>query len=132
MKTSCSPKNGVRGLAFILVFTTTLVCSLQTGASAMLAPAAAPAPASDTVPDRAADMQAVQKTLESKVLRQRLHELGLSDREIQTRLGKLSDPQLHQLASRISSLNPAGDFTLFGILIAVVLVLFIIYLIKRI
>ena len=77
-------------------------------------------------------MQAVQKTLESKVLRQRLHELGLSDREIQTRLGKLSDPQLHQLASRISSLNPAGDFTLFGILIAVVLVLFIIYLIKRI
>ena len=125
-------KTGVRRLACVLAFTTTLVCFLQTGASAMLAPAAVPAPTSDAVPDRAADIRTVQKTLESKVLRQRLHELGLSDQEIQARLGKLSDQQVHQLASRIHALNPGGDFTLFGILIAVVLVLLIIYLIKRV
>jgi ribose 1,5-bisphosphokinase PhnN len=58
--------------------------------------------------DRAADRQAVQKTLESKILRQRLHELGLSDKEIQARLEKLSARQIHQLASRIDVLNPGG------------------------
>jgi hypothetical protein len=127
-------KSGGRWLACVLVFTTTLVCSLQTGANAMLAPASAPvsAPAGDAVTDRAADMRTVQKTLESKLLRQRLHELGYTDKEIQVRLDKLSDQQVHQLASRIDALNPGGDFTVFGILIAVVLVLLIIYLIKRV
>ena len=132
MKKSRSLKTAGRWLACVLVVTTTLVCSLQTGASAMIAPAAVPAPAADAVQGRAADMQAVQKTLESKVLRQRLHEMGLSDKEIETRLNKLSDQQVHQLASRIHALNPGGDFTLFGILILVVLVLLVIYLFKRI
>ena len=58
--------------------------------------------------------------------------MGLSDEEIQTRLSKLSDQQVHQLASRIHALNPGGDFTLFGVLIFVVVVLLIIYLVKRI
>jgi hypothetical protein len=127
-----SLKTGVRRLACVLVFTTTLVCSLQTGGYAMLAPAAVPPPAADGVTDRAADVRTVQKTLESKVLRQRLHELGLSDKEIQTRLDKLSDQQVHQLASRINAVNPGGDFTLFGLLLLVVLVLLIIYLVKRV
>ena len=69
-----------------------LALSLRTGASAMLAPAA--------VPPRAADAKAVQKALEAKLLRQRLRELGLSDKEIETRLSKLTDQQIHQLASR--------------------------------
>ena len=122
--------NGVRWMACVLVLTTTLVCSLKTGASAMLAPASAPAPMSDA--GRAADVQEVQKALESKVLRQRLHEMGLSDSEIQARLGKLSNQQVHQLASRIHALNPGGDFTVIGILLAVLLVLLIVYLVKRI
>ncbi|NNN04842.1 MAG: PA2779 family protein [Elusimicrobia bacterium] len=120
---------GARALACLLIFTTTMVCTLQTGARAMLAPATAPA--SDTGSQRAADVKTVQKTLESKVLRRRLHELGLSDKEIQARLDKLSDRQVHQFASRLHALNPAGDFTLIGVLIVVVLVLFIIYLVKR-
>jgi hypothetical protein len=68
-----------------------LSCILRTAASAMLVPAAAPP---------AAALRAMQKSLEAKVLRQRLHELGLTDQEIQTRLKKLTDQQIHQLASR--------------------------------
>ena len=68
----------------------------------MLVPAVVP------VSDRAADGQAVQKELESKILRQRLHELGFSDKEIEARLEKLSARQIHQLASRIDVLNPGG------------------------
>ena len=132
MTKSRSLKTAVRWLACVLAVTTTFVCSLQTGASAMIAPAAVPAPAADAVQDRASDMQTVQKTLESKVLRQRLHEMGLSDKEIDARLSKLSDKQVHQLASRIHALNPGGDFTLFGVLILVVLVLLVIYLVKRV
>jgi ribose 1,5-bisphosphokinase PhnN len=125
-------KTGVRWIACVLVFTTTLVCTLQAPAAAMLAPAGASSPAHESAPDRAADLRSVQKTLESKVLRQRLHELGLSDQEIQARLSKLSDRQVHQLASKLHALNPGGDFTIIGILIAVVLVLFIIYLVHRV
>jgi hypothetical protein len=66
--------------------------ALPNGASALLAPAAAPKPA--------VDAPMVQKTLEAKILRQRLRELGLSDREIGTRMKRLSDEQIHQLASR--------------------------------
>jgi Spy/CpxP family protein refolding chaperone len=66
--------------------------ALPSGAAAMLAPAAAPKPA--------ADAGTVQKTLEAKILRQRLRELGLSDQEIRARMKKLSDQQIHQLASR--------------------------------
>ncbi len=97
----------------------------------MIVPAAAPAtdPAAAV---RAADLKTVQNTLESKVLRHRLKELGYSDQEIQSRLSRLSDRQVHQLASRIHSLNPGGDFAIGGILILVLLVLLIIYLVKRV
>ncbi len=122
----------IRWLACVLVFTTTLICSLQSGASAMLAPAAVPRPASEPAPDRAADLGTVRKTLESKILRRRLGELGYSDKEIQARLSKLSDRQVHQFASRIHALNPGGDITVVGILVVVLLVLFILYLVKRV
>jgi hypothetical protein len=129
----------VRGLIYTLVLTTTMVCSLKQDAWAMLVPAATAADASGAArPDgapsatRAADMKIIQGTLESKILRQRLKELGLNDSEVNSRLSKLSDKQVHQLATRIHTLNPGGDFTLIGILILVVLVLFIIYLVKRV
>ena len=78
------------------------------------------------------DAQTIQKTLESKVLRAKLHSLGLSDAEINSRLSRLSDAQRHQLASQIRAVNPAGDGLIIGLLVVVVLVLLIIYLFKRI
>jgi hypothetical protein len=123
---------GVRGLIYTLVLSTTMVCSLKSEGWAMLAPAEIPAAAAPLSAARSADMKTIQGALESKILRERLKEYGLTDPEINARLGKLSDKQVHQFASRIHSVNPGGDFTVIGILILVVLVLFILYLVKRI
>ena len=121
---------GVRGLVYTLILSTTMVCSLKSEGWAMLVPAEIPAATSSSA--RAADMKTIQGALESKILRERLKEYGLTDPEINSRLGKLSDKQVHQFATRIHTLNPGGDFTVIGILIFVVLILFIIYLVKRI
>jgi hypothetical protein len=118
-----------RFIAITLVLALISVMASPPPAQAMLAPARL-AQSSPAV-DRSADLQTIQKTLESKVLVGRLHALGLSDAEIQSRLSRLSDAQRHQLASQIRAVNPAGDL-LIGILVLVVLVLLIIFLIKRI
>ena len=121
---------GIRGLIYTLILTTTMVCSLKSESWAMLVPAEIPAAATNST--RSADMKTIQGALESKILRERLKEYGLTDSEINARLGKLSDKQVHQFASRIHTLNPGGDFTVIGLLVLVVLVLFILYLVKRI
>lgn len=75
---------------------------------AMLAPAL-PAAESSSDPVRMADLQKVQAVLESKVVRQRLEDFGLSQEEINARLAGLSDSQLHQFAIDVDAIIPAGD-----------------------
>ena len=119
----------MKSICLTLVLSVTCLATLQPRAEAMLVPASAITINAQT--DRPADLQTIQKTLESKILREKLHALGLSDTEIQARLSRLSDSEVHQLASQIKGVNPAGGI-LIGLLIAVVLVLLIIYLLKRI
>ena len=125
-------RRGVRSIACALALTTTMVCGLRAPARAMLAPASA-APG-ESVPrfDRSSDVETVRKALESKIVRHRLTELGLSEQEIDARLSRLSDQQLHQLATNIRSIDPGGDATLAGALVVVALVLLIIYLLNRV
>ncbi|SRR5258706_14326034 len=122
----------VRPIALVLILAVTLAAGLLQRAQAMLIPAAIATTGSSM--DPSADMQTIQKSLESKALRGRLHALGLSDAEIESRLSRLSDAQKHQLASQIRAVNPAGDGGGFiiGVLIIAVLVLLVIYLAKRI
>lgn len=76
---------------------------------------------------READMNNIQRVLESKAVRERLSELGLSTDEINSRLNKLSDADIHQFASQLDSLMPGGDFaiTIISLLVIVILVLVI-------
>jgi hypothetical protein len=112
-----------------LILAVALLPVTQAQTQAMLAPANTVKNAPQI--DRAQDLKLIQSTLESKLLKQRLHALGLTDEEIQTRLSNLSDSEVHQLASQIRSVHPAGG-VLVGILVVVVLVLLIIFLAKRI
>lgn len=84
--------------------------------------------------DRAGDLRTVQRVLETKVVHQRLTDLGLSREEIDARLDRLSDAQLHQVATQINSLLPGGDIdgslgtiltVLLIILVAVIIVILI-------
>lgn len=72
------------------------------------------------------DLQNIRKTLETKMIRERLNKLGFSEDEIQVKLSKLDDQQIHQLALSIDDIKVAGNgfevlvvLLLIGILIGV-------------
>lgn len=77
---------------------------------------------------READINKIQRVLESKMVSQRLSELGLSVSEINSRLDDLSDADMHQFATRLDSLMPGGDagVTIILLLVITILVLVII------
>lgn len=118
-------------LVWTLAVTTLVMGIFPPEGRAMLVPSTATATEQGTGFDRAADLQKVQSVLESRVVRQRLEDYGLTAEEINTRLAQLSDAQVHQLASQIDALIPAGDGGL-GIVIALlviaILVVILVYL----
>jgi hypothetical protein len=59
--------------------------------------------------DRVSDLGKIQKDLESKIVRERLHQLGFAADEIQGRLDRLGDEQIHQLALRMDTVKVGGD-----------------------
>ncbi|HSA78956.1 MAG TPA: PA2779 family protein, partial [Nitrospirota bacterium] len=107
------------------------ISSLTGRAEAMFVPAT---PQRDTVSpaqtpgNRAVDMARIQVVLESKVVRQKLMDLGLSSEEAMARINKLSDEQVHQFASRLDSLQ-AGGVGGSGLIIVLLLVIIILLLI---
>lgn len=82
--------------------------------------------------DRAADLARIQTALESKIVRQRLQDYGLSSEEALARIHTLSDSQVHQFAAHTDSLQAGGDpvDTLIGLLLVALLVVVLIYLLQ--
>jgi|SRR5208337_4629927 len=104
-------------------------------AEAMFVPAA-PSQGSAASPQepigRAADLVKVQTALESKIIRQRLKDYGLSPDDAMARLNMLSDEQIHQLAAHTDSLQAGGDAVgiFVGLMIVALLVVLLIYLVQ--
>jgi Flp pilus assembly protein TadB len=82
-------------------------------------------PAGQTGNTRQDDMRAIQKTLESTVVKQRLMDFGLSSEEAMTRINTLSDEQVHQFASRLDALQAGADDGL-GVIIFLLVVAIIV------
>lgn len=123
----------MKELACLLAFTTTMVCAAPRTGWATLAPSAIAGAPVEAGAARVADIQTVEKALRSEALKGRLQALGLSESEIRSRLDKLSDAEVRQLASQLEALNPGGDGgIIIGILVVAVLVLLIVYLVKRV
>ena len=91
-----------------------------------------PAGAIDASVSRAADLAKVQTALESKVIRQKLLDYGLSPEEAMVRLNTLSDGQIHQLATQTDSLQAGGDAVgfLIGVMVLAILVVVLIFLVQ--
>jgi hypothetical protein len=119
-------RHSARTLIFTLILTTTAMFLQPSSGWASLAPSGIEADASG----RGTDMKVISSALESKALRAKLKSLGLDDAETQARLSKLSDAEIHQLASRIEAVHPGG--LVVEILVVAVLVLLVIYLAKRV
>jgi len=80
--------------------------------------------------DRATDLEKVQKVLETKIIKERLKKLGLTQEEISHRFSQLSNQQIHQLALQLDDLKVGGDSGV-GVVIAVlVIVILVVILIQ--
>jgi hypothetical protein len=81
---------------------------------------------------RAADLAKIQTALESKIIRQKLMDYGLSPEETMARVSKLSDEQINQLATHTDSLQAGGDAggLLVGLVILALLIVLLVYLVQ--
>ncbi|MDP3543601.1 MAG: PA2779 family protein [Elusimicrobiota bacterium] len=123
-------KHLARTLCLTLIMTTTALIASPDRGWASLAPSGIVADASAPGAVRDADMKVIATALESKLLSAKLKALGLDEAETQSRLSKLSDREIHQLASSIDAVHPGG--LVVELLVVVVLVLLIVYLLKRV
>ena len=117
---------------FIVYFVVWLIAigSIPTEGMAMLIPsdAALAAPVST----RVADIEQIQSQLESKLVAQRLSDVGLTPSEVRDRMANLNDDQLHQVAQNLDGLQPGGELILIlAIIGAVVVILAIIGLARQ-
>lgn len=80
--------------------------------------------------DRHADLQTIQKMLESKIVMERLKAFGFSPEEIQAKLNQLDDQQIHQIAKKIDELKVGGNAAelIIVALLTAILVVLIFYL----
>jgi hypothetical protein len=81
-------------------------------------------PVGQSKPVQQADLDIIQKTLESTMVKQRLMDLGLSSEDTMAQISRLSDEQIHQLAGNLDSLQAGADGV--GVLIFLVLVAIIV------
>ena len=77
--------------------------------------------------DRQADLGKIQKVLETKMIKERLVQYGMTQEEVNTRLSQLSDQQLHKFALQIDDLKVGGDGL--GIVIALLVIVLLVVLI---
>jgi hypothetical protein len=106
-------------MIWTLVVTTFVIGWFPPEGGAMLAPVTPAGLVSDA--SRTDDLQRVQRALENKLVQQRLADYGLTPEEINARLARLSDAQLHNMAAQIDALMPGGDGGL-GIVIALLVI----------
>jgi uncharacterized protein DUF6627 len=119
-------------LVVYLVVALIAISTFAGPAEAMFVPAAPHQDAAGASAVRAADMAKIQAALESKVVRQKLMDYGLSPEEAVSRLNKLSDEQVHQFAAHTDSLQAGGDGAgfLVGLMVLAVLVVLLIFLLE--
>ena len=80
--------------------------------------------------DRAADLEKIQKVLETKAISERLAQFGLTQDEIQKRLAQLSDQQVHQTALQLDDLK-IGQNDALGIVIALLVIAILVVLLLQ-
>jgi len=119
-------------LAIYLVMALLAISTLSGPAEAMFVPAASHLDSTSTKAvsaARTADLSKIQTALESKIVQQTLQDYGLSPEETISRVNKLSNEQIHQLATHTDSLQAGGDGVV-GLLVVVILVVLLIYLVQ--
>jgi hypothetical protein len=76
--------------------------------------------------DRNHDIAKIQGIIEMKMIKDRLEKLGFSTDEVNSRLDRLSDQQVHQLALQLDDIKIGGDGL--GIVIALLVIAILVVL----
>ena len=77
---------------------------------------------------RKTDLAGIRAALESKIVHQKLVDLGLSPEEAMARVDKLPDEQISSIATNMNSLQAGGDgsISLVALLLIIILVILIV------
>jgi hypothetical protein len=124
-----------KALTLYLSLALIIISTAAGPAEAMFVPAAAPQQSMTpgSLPaSRSADLEKIQSALELKIIRQILVDNGLSREETMARLNRLSDEQVHQLASNVDSLEAGGHGAgwVAGVIVLALLVVVLIFLVE--
>ncbi|MBI4715568.1 MAG: PA2779 family protein [Nitrospirae bacterium] len=118
-----------RTITWALILMTSLWAALPSQALAGFIPSAAVTTVTTAAP--AADWGTIQEVLESKLVQQRLADIGLSREEVVQRLQLLSPRQLHQLAAHLDEIQAGGDSGL-GVLITLLVIAILVVVLLQI
>ncbi len=77
------------------------------------------------IASRKADIGAIQRVLEEKLVQERLESLGLSADEAKSRLDKLSNEELEGFAKNLDSIYPGGDVVIVLLLIVILVMVWL-------
>lgn len=78
---------------------------------------------------RSTDMNRIMKVIETKMVRERLEQLGFTQEEIQSRLNQLTEKQLHRFAGTLDELKVGGDGL--GVIIALLVIAILVVLLLQ-
>lgn len=83
--------------------------------------------------DRQADLEKIQKVIETKMVSERLSQYGLTGDEINARLSGMSNQQIHSLALQLDDLRIGGDGVgvVAAVLAVVILILILVFLLHH-
>ncbi len=79
--------------------------------------------------DMSSDLKRIQKVLETKMIKERLGQLGFKPDEISSRFAQLSNRQIHQLALQLDDLKVGGDGL--GVVIAMLVIAILVVLLLQ-
>ncbi len=120
-----------RSVTFYLVAAMLMIASVPAQSAAMFisSDSAAVSTAGDAV-DLAADAARVRTFLESRIVKQRLADFGLTAEEISSRIDQMSSDQLHRIATHIDQLDAGGDSAL-GLIISLLVIAILVIVVMK-
>jgi len=112
-----------RSVAICLVFSFFFVALIPKNSYAYIAAA------EEMSSTRQTDEATVQRILESKAVSERLESFGLSAEEVDSKVSRLSDSELHSFASNLESVAPGQGA---GVVIAALVIILLLYALLQI
>jgi len=117
-----------RFLIGYLVIAVLALAAIPADAQAMFLPTSVNRVQDDSPLNHQQSLEKLQRLLESKLISQRLSDLGFSQREISSRLNLLSDEQIRYFSSHLESLQTGGDGLAIIIALLVIAILVVVFL----